>query len=201
MNKYLEDMETFARQNKIPVVLPQTRQYLCELVEKNKPKTILEIGMAIGFSASCMLLSYKEATITELEASVPNIKLAKQNFEALDLSNRVSIIEGDCLKTLPKLVEQNQKFDLIFLDGPKGFYVDMIKPILALLKPDGVWVSDNVLFRGMVRGEKPITEHRYIHTVETLNKFLDELKSNKDLNVEVLDIGDGLCVVTKKGEK
>ena len=198
MNKHLQQMEAFARQNKIPVVLPETREFLCSLVKKNKPKTILEIGMAIGFSASCMLLSNENSTITELEASVPNIALAKQNFEALGLTDRVSIIEGDCLKTLPKLVEQNKKFDMIFLDGPKGFYVDMIEPLKNVLKPNGVWVTDNVLFRGMVRGGAQITENRYIHTVETLRNFLNILENDKTLNTQVLEIGDGLCVVTKK---
>ena len=198
MNKYLCDMETYARNNKIPVILPETREFLCSLVAKNKPKTILEIGMAIGFSASCMLFACPESKIVDLEASLPNIALAKKNFEALGLVDRVSIIEGDCLKTLPELVKQNKKFDMIFLDGPKGFYVDMIEPLKQVLADNGVWVTDNVLFRGMVRGGAPITEHRYLNTVEKLTEFLTILENDKTLNTQVLNIGDGLCVVTKK---
>ena len=69
MNHYLEEMEAYARLNKIPVILPKTREYLCSLVKQHKPKTILEIGMAIGFSASCMLLSCDESKVIDVEAS------------------------------------------------------------------------------------------------------------------------------------
>ena len=89
MNDYLQQMETFARQNKIPVILPPTREFLCNLVASKKPNSILEIGMAIGFSASCMLLSYDKAKVVDLEASLPNIALAKQNFKALGLEEQV----------------------------------------------------------------------------------------------------------------
>lgn len=198
MNDYLQQMETFARQNKIPVILPPTREFLCNLVASKKPNSILEIGMAIGFSASCMLLSYDKAKVVDLEASLPNIALAKQNFKALGLEDRVEIIVGDCIKTLPNLVKTGQKFDMIFLDGPKGLYVDMIDMLLPMLNDNGVWVSDNVLFKGMVRGGKPITEHRYINTVQTMQKFLQILENHPKLNTKTLDIGDGLCVVTKK---
>lgn len=194
-------MEAYARQNKIPVILPDTREYLCNLVEKKQPKTILEIGMAIGFSASCMMFAYPQAKVIDLEASLPNIELARTNFEALGLTDRVEIIVGDCMKELPKLVQQKKQFDMIFLDGPKGKYAEMIPLILPLLREGGVWVSDNVLFRGMVSGGKPIELHKYQHTVDALRQFLDILQHNNTLNTQILDIGDGLCVVTKKEKK
>ena len=201
MNEYLQKMEEFARQNKIPVVLPDTREYLCKLVAEKQPKTILEIGMAIGFSASCMMLAYKDAKITDLEASLPNIELARPNFEALGLSDRVEIIVGDCMNTLPQLVKQNKRYDMIFLDGPKGKYPQLIPLILPLLGEGGIWVSDNVLFKGMVRGNQPITLPKYEHTGVALRQFLDILEQDKTLDTKVLDIGDGLCVVTKKEKK
>ena len=198
MNEYLQDMERYARQNDIPVILPDTRQYLCDLVATRQPATILEIGMAIGFSASCMMLACPKTQVVDLEASLPNIALARQNFEALGLTERVEIIEGDCMQTLPKLVEAGKRYDMIFLDGPKGKYVEMMPYLLSLLREGGIWVSDNVLFKGMVRGGKPILEHKYKHTVATLREFLDILENDKTLNTQVLDIGDGLSVVTKK---
>lgn len=198
MDEYLQRMEAYARQNKIPVILPQTREYLCNLVAEKQPKTILEIGMAIGFSASCMMFACPQTKVIDIEASLPNIDLARQNFKALGLTERVQIIEGDCMKELPRLVEQKRRFDMIFLDGPKGKYPEMIPYILPLLSEGGTWVSDNVLFKGMVRGGRPITMPKYQHTVVALRKFLDILEKDKTLNTSVLDIGDGLCVVTKK---
>jgi len=193
----LSEIESNARSRKIPVILPDTRAFLEELCLSLKPKRILEIGMAVGYSASVMLRA-TDASITCLEASVPNIKEARQNFEKQGLSNRVNIVEGDCVVTLPKL---NEKFDLIFLDGPKGKYVELIPLILPLLSENGVWVSDNVLFRGMVLDGKAISEPRFNHTVEVLRCFIDNLEKNEKLDTRVYHIGDGLCVVKYKGKK
>lgn len=195
MNEYLTNLEKYAREYKIPVVLPNTREYLCNLCKTKQPKNILEIGMAIGFSASCMLDSC-DANITCLEVSKPNILRAVETFSALGFSSRVEIIEGDCIKTLPTLL--GREYDLIFLDGPKTQYVDMIDMILPLLSKDGIWVSDNVLFRGMVRDGAPISEPRFVRTARLLEDFLEKLESNPNLSTQVLHIGDGLSVVQYK---
>lgn len=197
MDEFLTKLEKYARENKIPVVLPDTREFLCNLVKEHKPARILEIGMAIGFSGSNMLKSFDGAELTCCEVSKPNIREARENFAIQGLSDRVKIIEGDCMQTLPKLA--GQKFDLIFLDGPKTFYLDMINLILPLLDKNGVWVSDNVLFRGMVRDGAPITEHRFERTARILDKFLTELQQNDRLDTQILHVGDGLSVVKFRG--
>lgn len=196
MDEFLEDLEKFARLNKIPVIVDDTRDFLIKLCKELKPKRILEIGMAIGYSASVMLKSYPQAKITCIEASLPNIEMAKVNFAKQNLDSRVNIIEGDCMLELPKL--KGQKFDLIFLDGPKGKYLEMIDMILPLLDENGVWVSDNVLFRGMVRDKEPIPFPRFAVTVQVLREFLNTLEQNKNLITQVLHIGDGLSVIKFK---
>ena len=194
IQKILTEMEVFAKEKNIPIALPITRDFLKNLCKEKKPKKILEIGMAIGYSASNMLLSC-DAQITCCEASRPNIILAKQNFEKLGLENRVNIVEGDCLKTLPSLV--GQKFDLIFLDGPKGFYPQILKLLLPLLDDGGVLVADNVGFRGMVSKNNEITEKRFIKTVDALKMFLSDLQNNSNLKTEVhFEIGDGITIST-----
>ncbi len=187
-------MEQYAKEKHICIVLPETRIFLKELCVKLKPKKILEVGMAIGYSASVMLSSC-EAHITCCEASLPNIKLAKQNFERLKLSDRVDIVAGDCLKTLPDL--QGQVFDLIFLDGPKGLYPDILKLLLPLLSNTGVLVADNISFRGMVEGE-PITQPRFEKTVQALRRFIQDIQDNKELKLEIKKVGDGLALVQKR---
>ena len=198
MDEYLNQVLQYARANNIPVILDETRDFLTNLCREIKPKKILEIGMAIGYSGSWLLKSSEGAELTCLEASTPNIKLARQNFLAQGLENRVNIIEGDCLKTLPTLI--GNKYDLIFLDGPKGKYIDMVDMILPLLAPNGVWVSDNVLFRGMVLDGADIPSERFKVTVGLLHKFIDRLQNDKKLDTQLLHIGDGLSVVKFRGK-
>ena len=191
---YLDEMEQFARAHKIPVILTETREYLENLCKEIQPKRILEIGMAIGYSASCMLLN-SEAHIVDCEASLPNIELAEQNFEKLGLRDRVTIIQGDCMDTLPTIDEQ---FDLIFLDGPKGKYPEILPLILPKLKKSGVLVCDNVLFRGMVLDGQPLQYPRFERTVNALRDFIEMLQNNPALDTQILHIGDGLAVARYK---
>lgn len=194
METILKEMEVFAKERKIPIVLPITRDFLINLCREKKPKKILEVGTAIGYSASNMLLAC-DANITCCEASKPNIVLAKQNFEKLGLTDRVKIVEGDCLKTLGTLV--GQKFDIIFLDGPKGFYPEILKLLLPLLDESGTLVADNIGFRGMVSKHLKVTENRFEKTVKALDMFLQELKNNKELDTQIyFEIGDGISVST-----
>ena len=97
MDEFLQNLEKFARLNKIPVILDDTRDYLVELCKTLQPKRILEIGMAIGYSASNLLKASPNANITCLEASLPNIEMARENFARQGLIERVNIIEGDCM--------------------------------------------------------------------------------------------------------
>ena len=192
---YLDKMEAFARENNIPVILRDTRAYLENLCRNLRPKCILEVGTAIGYSISFMLRAC-DANATCMEASVPNIKLARQNLEILGLTPRVNIVVGDCLKTLPGL--NGEKFDLIFLDGPKGKYLEILDLLLPLLDNNGVLVADNVLFRGMVEGENPISEPRFVPTIEVLRSFIDKLQRDPRFITTVHHIGDGLCEVRYK---
>ncbi len=190
-NQILSEMENYAKEKRICIVLPETRQFLKDLCKSVNPKTILEVGTAIGYSASLMLLN-SNATITCCEASAPNIVLAKQNFEKLGLTNRVNIVYGDCLKTLPTFEGQ---FDIVFLDGPKGLYPDILPLLLPKLKKGGVFVADNVSFRGMVNGKSKITEPRFEKTTKALQLFLKNLKENKNLETQIFeDLGDGIAV-------
>lgn len=191
---YLDEMEVFARERKIPVVLRETRQYLENLCEQIQPKKILEIGMAIGYSASCMLKK-SNANICCLEISKPNIELAKHNFMELGLTDRVQIIEGDCLTTIQNIKD---KFDLIFLDGPKGAYVKMLSFLLPLLNKNGVLVVDNVLFRGMVLDGKSISEPRFEKTVSVMREFLNIVQNDERLVTKTYHIGDGVCEIRFK---
>ncbi len=199
MESTLKEMEDYAKKNKICIVQPPTRDFLQELCAKLKPKRILEVGTAIGYSASCMLLAC-DAKITCAEASVPNIKLANNNFSKLGLAERVKIVEGDCIKTLPSLV--GQKFDLIFLDGPKGLYSEIFELLLPLLDENGVFVADNVEFRKMVSLGAEISEPRFEKTVKALRTFIDKVIKNDKLDVEVFPtLGDGILVAKFKKEK
>lgn len=192
----LKKIEDFARENYIPVMLDQTANLICTLVKLYKPKRILEIGTAIGYSGSIMLLN-SDATLVTYEKLEQSYNMAKSNFEMMGLTNRVTQRLGDAKDLLEK---EEGTFDFIFLDGPKGQYLFYLPILDKLLADGGVLVSDNVLFKGMVADEI-FTPKKHRTIKNNMTTFLHSLKDNPNYHNTLLNVGDGVMISIKGGNK
>lgn len=190
----LEQIETKAKNNNVPVLRTKSQERLVELVKIKNPKTILEFGTAVGVSA-ILMLNASNATIDTIEIDQARAHQAKENLQSLNLANRANVLVGDAIVLCEQLQHQNKKYDFVFLDSAKGQYVKLLPHILNLLNPGGVLVADNVLFRGYVYGNCP---KRFKTISKRLKQFIENCKSEKQLkDVEVINIEDGLLVATK----
>lgn len=191
----LQEILDYAREKFIPVALDDTIIFLRELVKQNKPSQILEIGTAIGYSGINMLQSYDKSHLTTIEYNLNRFYEAERNFKKLGLQDRVTQILGDAEKELDALNAQNKKFDFIFLDGPKGQYLVYLPMIVELLSDNGVLVSDDVLFMGLVQGEEKV-KHKHRTMILRLRKYLEEINKN-GLRSTIYDVGEGMAVTRK----
>lgn len=190
----LEQIETKAKNNNVPVLRTKSQERLVELVKTKNPKTILEFGTAVGVSA-ILMLNASNATIDTIEIDQARAHQAEENLQSLNLANRANVLVGDAIVLCEQLQHQNKKYDFVFLDSAKGQYVKLLPHILNLLNPGGVLVADNVLFRGYVYGNCP---KRFKTISKRLKQFIENCKSEKQLkDVEVINIEDGLLVATK----
>ena len=198
----IKNLKKTAKSYGVPIIRTESHKLLESEVIKSKPTHILEIGTAIGFSGITML-SASEADLTTIEHNKDYIKQAKNNFKSHKLSKRVKIIEGDCLVILANMVSSKKYdnyFDFVFLDGPKAQYDNMLDLIMNLLKPNGTFVADNVLFRGYVDGENKPVSRRYKTIIERLNKFIEKCKNHPKLTDFILNnIEDGMIFAKKRG--
>ena len=154
----LKEIEDFARENGVPIVQPEAGIFLELMTSMKKPKKILELGTAVGFSSILMYESAgTEPDIVTIERDEKMIEMAKINLEKFNLSDKIKIEAGDCLEVLERL---DDKFDLIFMDAGKGHYNHFLPHCLRLLKEDGVIVADNVLFRGMVASQELVKRRK-----------------------------------------
>ena len=186
-------MQKYAKENFIPVLRPNTASLLISFIRATKPKLILEIGTAIGYSGTLILENApKDAILHTIEKEEANVVIARENFEKLGFKN-VKIFEGDAIDVLTNLVEP---YDFIFLDGPKAQYINYLPHLIRLLKTGAVLFSDNVLYRGMVFSrEEPPAKKRSI--VKNLQKFLEEITSSAELKTQIIDIEDGVSISIK----
>jgi len=188
-----ENLREFAKQNFVPIVREKTSKLLVENVKQLNPSSILEIGTAIGYSGILMLKNCNAKLVT-LEKDENMKNLALQNFETANLQNRVELIFGDCKEYIEKTP---QKFDLIFLDGPKSQYVNYYPFLLKMLNNGGRIFVDNVLFQGLVLNEnEPPKKFRTI--VNNLRKFLNVVKLDTSVISNLIDLEDGVLIIDKK---
>lgn len=198
-DKRLTELEEYAGEHGVPIAKPETASFLSVITSILKPDRILEIGTAIGYSASVMALANEKTEILSLEYDSEIIPVARENIKRLGLSDRVRIAEADANDYLSYL-DEDGVFDMIFLDGPKAHYVNMLDDCVRLLKAGGVLVADNVLYKGMTADEEHIIK-RKATIVSRLKSYIDALTAHKELKTSLLPLGDGITLSVKLGDK
>ncbi len=130
--EYLKEIEKYGRENKIPILLDESLDYIEKILNELKPKRILEIGTAIGFSAICFskYLTY-DGRIDTIEIESLRVTEAEENVEKVGVQDKIRIMEGDALDILPYL---NEKYDFVFIDAAKGKYNEFFEHALRLTK-------------------------------------------------------------------
>ena len=195
-NALLRELEAFAKdeENHVPIVQPEVAQLLATLINIRKPKRILEIGTAIGYSAIFMAEEAPGAQIVTIERYQKMVGLANENIKRANLQDRITVLEGEAVELLDTL---DDSFDLIFLDAAKGQYLQFLEPCLSLLSPGGILFSDNVLYKGMI-ANNDLLIRRKITIVKRLRKFLTAIMEDPRLQSSVIPIGDGVAISYKK---
>lgn len=193
-NDHFTEMEKYAEENHVPIIEPEVAQLLKVQLKINKPKNILELGTAIGYSALIMAEAHEGSLITSIERRVDMIKLAEDNISKTKYKDRIRILEGDAEEVLPTLTEE---YDFIFLDAAKGQYMEFFNQCIKVLKPGGVIVSDNVLFKGMVATDELVIRRKKT-IVKRLRAFLKYINDIEGYTSCVIPIGDGVAITYRE---
>ncbi len=185
------DIRKYAKENNVPIMNSQTKELIVSILQIKKPKTILEIGTAIGYSSLCFS-KYTNAEITTIELDKKTASIAKNNFKKYNVN--VNLINDDAMKALRNI---NQGFDFVFIDANKSRYLDYFKMTSKLLNEGGIIIADNVLFRGEVSNDD-IMEKRKNTLVKRLRNFLAYITDLEDFTTSVIPIGDGLTLSIRR---
>lgn len=186
-------IKDYAKINKVPIALDDTLSFLLKTINNNKFEEILEIGTAIGYSAINMANLDNVKHIDTLEIDPDRAKIAQININNEKLSEKIKIYLLDA-----KLFLENSKktYDFIFLDGPKGQYINYIDYCLQILNIGGIIFVDNIYFKGMVNGKIPVSKG-VRSLVRHLQEFLTYIYTIDGIEVNEFDIGDGVCIIKK----
>lgn len=194
--EFLEQLEQQARQELVPIIKREMQNLLRVLLWIKRPRDILEIGTAIGFSSLFILESNPvPCRILTIENYGKRIRAAQKNFARSDKNHAIELLKGDAREIMESLQES---FDFIFMDAAKAQYIHFLPEAVRLLRPTGILVSDNVLQDGdIIESRFAVTRRdRTIH--KRMRQYLYELTHHPLLETMVLPIGDGATVSTKK---
>ena len=193
---FLDEVEKYAVETGVPIIRRSTQSLLKFLLAFAKPKNILEVGTAIGFSALLMCeYGPEDCRVTTIEKYEKRIPIAKENFQRGGREGQITLLEGDASEILREL---SGRYDLIFMDAAKGQYIHFLPDVLRLLAPGGILVSDNVLQDGeIIESRYAVTRrNRTIHA--RMRDYLYELKHMPGLETVILPVGDGVALTVRR---
>lgn len=186
-----KDIKQFGIEHKVPITLDDTLCFLLKTINENNSKQILEIGTAIGYGCINMAKNTNCQHIDSVEIDKDRFNIANENIKNQNLSNKISVYLIDAMEYLKNC---KQKYDLVYLDGPKGQYINYLPYIINILNPNGIIFADNLNFHGMVTGEIPVSKGCRA-MIKGLKNYINEILNNPKLKSEIYtEIGDGVGV-------
>lgn len=178
-----------ALENHIPIIMDDTLEKIIEILEKEKPSRILEIGTAVGYSASCFARYTENAIIDTIELDEERAKEAIVNVRKIGVANRINIMIGNAVEILPTL---NNTYDIVFIDAAKSKYEIFLEEAIRLSKKGSLILADNILYKGYVMSD--YNKHKQRTAVRHLREYIRLVTENPNLETEILEIGDGLAI-------
>lgn len=193
---FLNELEKKAREDRVPVIRREMQSFLKVLLQIKRPRLILEVGTAVGFS-TLLMSEYAPETcrITTIENYEKRIPIARENFRKAGKEDRITLLSGDAAQVLTTL---EGPYDLIFMDAAKAQYIHFLPEVLRLLGPGGILVSDNVLQDGDLIESHFAVERRNRTIYKRMREYLYVLKNHEELETSILPLGDGVTLSIKK---
>ena len=186
----LDKIKQKALEEHIPIIMDDTLEVVDKILKETKPKKILEIGTAVGYSAMCFSEYLQEGGIIDtIERDEERIVEAKENIKKVGVTEKINILEGDAVEILPTLTG---KYDVVFIDAAKGKYPFFLNESLRMLEKNGIILADNILYKGYVMSD--YNKHKQRTAVRNLREYIQEVTQNPNLETEILEVGDGLAI-------
>lgn len=176
----------------VPIIRKDMQYFLRTLLTMNRPKKILEVGTAIGFSAILMgEFTDNDCTITTIENYDKRIPIARENIKRVGMEDRITLIEGDAQDVLKEI---DDTFDFVFMDAAKGQYINFLPDIERLTESGSVIVTDNVLQDGDILESHFIVDRRNRTIHKRIRDYLYELCQDERYDTTILSVGDGVAL-------
>lgn len=187
-----------ARREHVPILRPETAAFLKTMVSIVRPRRILEVGTAVGYSALLMAQAMPpDAKITTIENYAPRAVKAREHFRQACLEGRITLMEGEAGEILKQL---SGPYDFVFMDAAKGQYLHWLPRLLELTESGSVIFSDNVFQDGDIFESRFAVPRRDRTIHARMREYLYRLKHSSQLETSIVPVGDGVALSVRRME-
>lgn len=176
-------------------ISPDQGQFMAILLRLMEARMVLEIGTFTGYSALSMALALPpDGHIIACDISDAYAKIARRYWSEAGLTDRITLRLAPASETLDDLLLEGREdtFDAAFIDADKENYDLYFERSLALIRPGGLIMIDNVLRGGDAANSA--TESLATQSIQALNR---KLHTDPRVNLSLVPIGDGLTLLIK----
>ncbi len=191
----LRDLEIYAEENSVPIIHKEVADLLRVILKLKRPKKILELGCAIGYSSLFFAdVLDGDVEIVTTERNPIMLDRAQDNIKKAGMEDRIKILVGDAEETLKDL---EGTFDMIFIDAAKGHYKMFFDMLIGKLNHGGIVISDNILYKGMIASDDYVVRRKKT-IVKRMRTYLDYICDLEGISTSLIPIGDGLAISYKE---
>ena len=195
-NKLMEEIseiKEYAKEHAVPIMMDDSIDFICKYIEENNVQSVLELGTAIGYSAMRFANVRDDIFVSTIEIDIERYQQAVRNIHDNNLMDRITVFLGNALSYTFK-----EKFDLIFIDAAKSQYINYFEKFKNNLTENGVIISDNLFFHGMVEDLSLTHNYSTIKLIRKLRRYIDFLKTNQEFETTFYSLGDGISVSKRR---
>ena len=191
----LGEIQEEAQEKQVPIIPHEVARFLSTILSIKRPKEVLEIGTAVGFSAGliCRYLQ-PDGHVTTIDRYEVMLKDARENIKRMNLEETINLIEDDAANVLPGL---KGPYDVVFLDAAKGQYAQFLPHILRLMPIGGILIADDVLQSGDIAKSRYSVPRRQRTIHKRMRNFLWDISHLDCLESSIIPIGDGVVLCHK----
>ena len=176
-------------------IAPEQGQFMALLIKLMGARRAIEVGVYTGYSALAVAEALpNDGLLVACDINVETTAIAQRYWQQAGVAHKVDLRLAPAAQTLQALLDDGQagSFDFAFIDADKTGYSDYYELCLALLRPGGLIVVDNVLWGGAVLETSTDDDD-----TRAIQQFNAQLSVDQRVDLSLLPLADGLSLLRK----
>lgn len=174
---------------------PEQVQFIAMLIKLMQAKQVLEVGTFTGYASLAMAMALApEGKLTTCDIDHQAPAIGQRYWQQAGVISKIQLVTAPALTLLDAMILQGQanQYDLAYIDADKQNNHHYFEKLLLLIRPGGVLIIDNVLWKGRVIDSEIIDAR-----TQSIRRFNEALYQDQRVELSMLTMGDGLTLARK----